>query len=88
MARGMCGQEKENQHGLMRQAPIHADEFVARLSALPGPGVARAIGGVETFGRGTNGMLRWSIRKSNEGEVLCRIYRELTTEQWFVAGYL
>jgi protein ImuB len=24
--------------------------------------------------------------KSNEGEVLCRIYRELTTEQWFVAG--
>jgi protein ImuB len=24
--------------------------------------------------------------KSKEGEVLCRIYRDLTTEQWFVAG--
>jgi protein ImuB len=24
--------------------------------------------------------------KSNEGEVLCRIYRDLTTEKWFVAG--
>ena len=24
--------------------------------------------------------------KSEEGEVLCRIYRDLTTEQWFVAG--
>ena len=24
--------------------------------------------------------------KSGEGEVLCRIYRDLTTEQWFVAG--
>src|SRR5262249_14112543 len=23
--------------------------------------------------------------KSNEGEVLCRIYRDLTTEKWFVA---
>jgi protein ImuB len=24
--------------------------------------------------------------KSNEGEVLCRIFRDLTTEKWFVAG--
>jgi protein ImuB len=24
--------------------------------------------------------------KSDDGEVLCRIYRDLTTEQWFVAG--
>jgi hypothetical protein len=24
--------------------------------------------------------------KAEEGEMLCRIYRDLTTEQWFVAG--